>query len=94
LVGRERDLVRPWPAPAEQSAGVRLPWLTDSLRDGFTKLAFDLSREYATPKLRAEIMIEGGFAESAGVDRTKVKPPLHAKWRVLQIRSPWRTSEQ
>jgi hypothetical protein len=32
---------------------------TDSLRDAFTKLASNLSRELATPKLRAEIMIEG-----------------------------------
>ena len=85
LVDRERDLVRPWPAPAEQSAGVRLPWLTDSLRDDFTKLAFDLSREYATPKLRAEIMIEGGSAASSGVDRIKEKPPLHEKWRLCRF---------
>ena len=77
LVRRERNLVRHCPAPAEQGAAIRLLWLTDSLRNGFTKLAFDLSREYATPKLRAEIMIEGGFAASPGVDRVKEKPPLH-----------------
>ena len=71
------DLVRRWPAPEEQGAAIRLPWLTDSLRDAFTKLASDLSREYATSKLRAEIMIEGGFAASPGVDRIKEKPPLH-----------------
>jgi hypothetical protein len=41
----ERDLVRHWPAPAEQGAAIRLPWLTDSLRDDFTKLAADLSRK-------------------------------------------------
>jgi hypothetical protein len=61
----------------EQDAAVRLPWLTDSLRNDFTKLAADMSRRYATPKLRAEIMIEGGFAASPGVDRIKEKPPLH-----------------
>ena len=65
------DLVRHWPASVELVAAVRLPWLTDSLRDAFTKLASDLSRECATPKLRAEIMIEGGFAASLGVDRIK-----------------------
>jgi hypothetical protein len=70
------DLVRRWPAPAEEGAAIRLPWLTDSLRDAFTKLASDVSREYATPKLRAEIMIERGFAASPGIDRTKEKPPL------------------
>jgi len=63
----------------EQSVALRLLWLTDSLRDAFTKLASDLSREYATPKLRAEIMIEGGLAASLGVDRIKEKPPLHEK---------------
>jgi len=52
------------------------------LRDVFTKLAFDLSTEYATPKLRAEIMIEGGFAASPSIDRVKEKPPLHEKWRL------------
>jgi hypothetical protein len=59
-------------------------WLTDSLRDGFTKLAAELSRQYATPKLRTEIMIEGGFAASPGVDRIKEKPPLHEKWRLCK----------
>jgi hypothetical protein len=68
LVCRERDLVRHWPAPVEQGVALRLLWLTDSLRDAFTKLAFDLSRGYAIPKLRAEIMIEGGFAASPGID--------------------------
>jgi len=61
----------------EQGVALRLLWLTDSLRDAFTKFASDLSREYATPKLRAEIMIEDGFAASPGVDRIKEKPPLH-----------------
>jgi hypothetical protein len=70
------DLVRRWPAPEEQGAAIRLTWLTDSLRDAFTKLASDLSREYATSKSRAEIMIEGGFAASLGVDGIKEKPPL------------------
>jgi len=77
LVCRERDLVRRWSAPVEQGAVLHLPWLTDSLRDAFTKLASDLSRKYATPKLRAEIMIAGGFAASPGVDGIKEKPPLH-----------------
>jgi hypothetical protein len=31
------DLVRRWPAPAEQGAAIRLPWLTDSLRDAYEK---------------------------------------------------------
>jgi len=82
LVCRERDLVRHWPAPVEQDVALRLLWLTDSLRDVFTKLAADLSREYATPKLRAEIMIEDGFAAAPGVDWIKGKPPLHEKWRL------------
>ena len=69
--------MRHWLASVEQDAAVRLPWLTDSLRNAFTKLASDLSRKYATPKLRAEIVIEGGFAASPGVDRIKEKPPLH-----------------
>jgi hypothetical protein len=76
LVCCDRDLVRRWPAPAEQGATIRLPWFTDSLRNGFTKFAADVSREYATPKLRAEIRMEGGFAASPGVDRIKEKPPL------------------
>jgi hypothetical protein len=29
------DLVRRWPAPAEQGAAIRLRWLTDSLRKGY-----------------------------------------------------------
>jgi len=77
------DLRRRWPAPAEQGAAIRLPWLTDSLRDAFTKLASDLSREYATSKLRGEIMIEVGFAASLGVDRIKEKPPLFMKVAAL-----------
>jgi len=68
----------------EQGVALRLLWLTDSLRDTFTKLAFDLSREYATPRLRAEIMIEGGFTASPGVDRIKEKPPLHEEWRLCR----------
>jgi hypothetical protein len=73
------DLVRHWPAPGEEGAAIRLPWITDSLRDAFTKFASDLSREYATAKLRAEIMIEGLFAASPGIDRIKKKPPLFMK---------------
>jgi hypothetical protein len=84
LVCRERDLVRHGPAPVERGVALRLLWLTDSLRDTFTKLASDLSREYATPRLRAEIMIEGGFAAAPGVDRIKEKPPLHEKWRLCE----------
>ena len=47
-------LVRHWPAPAEQGAAIRLPWLTDSLHDGFTKLAADVSRQYGAPKPQAK----------------------------------------
>jgi hypothetical protein len=45
LVGRKLDLVRHWPAPAQQGAAIRLLWLTDSLREAFTKLAADVSRQ-------------------------------------------------
>jgi hypothetical protein len=73
------DLVRRWPGPAEQGAAIRLTWLTDSLRDAFTKLASDLSREYATSKLRAEIMIDGGFAASLGCRPDKRKAATFMK---------------
>jgi hypothetical protein len=45
LVCRERDLVRRWSAPVEQGAALHLPWLTDSLRNAYTKLAADGSRQ-------------------------------------------------
>jgi hypothetical protein len=54
LVGRKRDLVRRWTAPAEQGTAIRLRWLTDSLRKGFTKLAADVSRQYGAPKPQAK----------------------------------------
>src|SRR4029077_9587941 len=38
------DLVRRWPAPAEQGVAIRLPWLTDSLRKGYGNRRF-LSRQ-------------------------------------------------
>ena len=51
------DLVRRWPAPAEQGAAIRLPWLTDLLRDGLTKLAVTCQHRFATAEPKAEMVV-------------------------------------
>jgi hypothetical protein len=83
LVWREQDPVCPGLRPWELGAGIRLLWLTDSLRDSFTKLAAEMSRQYTTAKLRTEITLERGFTR--GVQTTINESRHFMKWRLCEV---------